>query len=686
MPYSEFLKSVNNDAVEAVWIDGQKVMWRPRSQPASNADTSSPSTMPSKGAHQSSVPADSSQKARSASTGDAQTPTASSTAASVAYSSVKPADMATPYNKLMENDVVFGSSDYGKQQSGGLTSVAAIAVYIMLIIAYLGRLPLPSRRFGRSASGTTRLDQVARQRQQDGESRVAKMSDVAGVDDAKEELTEVIDILKDPERFSKVGARPPKGLLLAGPPGTGKTLLARAVAGEAGVPFEACSASSFIELFVGTGAARVREVFNRARQNAPSVVFIDELDAIGKSRGGGDGRGVGNDEREQTLNQLLTELDGFEVPSKPVIVIAATNRADIIDSALTRPGRFDRTVQVELPDLSGRIAILWQHISSKAVPLGEDVSVPQIAQRAQGMSGAGLATLVNEATLLAARDFVEQVSHLHFDNAVLRTIAGIEKKSDSLAGRERTTVARHEAGHAVVATAVHTARKARHANGENDDEGVGELPSQVSIIARQGGALGFTHTPASEDRKLAFEEDIKSRLATLLGGRAAEQASIGALSTGASDDIAQATRLVYQSAATLGLSENIGPLAVPLLDTGGGGDEASAPLGGSARALTAEVEDDVRHVVHSALNVAVETVKANEKSLMELSRRLEESGRISGEELQSILKHVSAPSSLADFIFTSIAAAQSREERGAGFLQRDEGERETIAELPRQRQ
>jgi cell division protease FtsH len=346
-----------------------------------------------------------------------------------------------------------------------------------------------------------------------------------------------------------------------GPPGTGKTLLAKAVAGEADVPFISCSASEFVELYVGMGASRVRDLFARAKKDAPSIVFIDEIDAVAKGR---DGRlrSVGNDEREQTLNQLLTELDGFESNST-VIVLGATNRADVLDPALRRPGRFDRIVMVEPPDRQGREEILNVHVLKKQLPLATDVDINVIAAATAGFTGADLANLVNEAALLAGRASKLEVGKEEFSRAVERSIAGIEKKRSTLHGSEKSVVARHEAGHAVVGTAV-----AKFIPGQSRVQ-------KLSILPRTGGTLGFTYIPpAAEDRYLFFVDELRGRLVTLLGGRAAEEVVYsGRVSTGALDDIKRATDVAYKAVAEYGLNSSIGPMSLATL-SGGGLDES----------------------------------------------------------------------------------------------------------------
>ncbi|GAA0779225.1 ATP-dependent metallopeptidase FtsH/Yme1/Tma family protein [Roseibium denhamense] len=365
----------------------------------------------------------------------------------------------------------------------------------------------------------------------------ARFDKVAGVEEAKRELKEIVDFLKDPKAYGRLGAHVPKGILLVGPPGTGKTLLARAVAGEAGVPFFSISGSEFVEMFVGVGAARVRDLFEQARKAAPAIIFIDELDALGRARTSG--QFGGNDEKEQTLNQLLTELDGFD-PSSGIILLAATNRPEILDPALMRAGRFDRQVLVDRPDKSGRRAILDVHVGK--IKLDPDADLDQVAQLTAGFSGADLATLVNEAALLATRRKAEAVTLPDFNEAVERVIAGLEKRSRILSEKERRTVAFHEIGHALVA-----------ANLEGCDP-----VHKISIIPRGVGALGYTMQRPTEDRFLLSTRDLENRMAVLMGGRAAEEIVFGEISTGASDDLQKVTEVARDMVMRYGMEAALG--------------------------------------------------------------------------------------------------------------------------------
>ncbi|HEX8463874.1 MAG TPA: ATP-dependent zinc metalloprotease FtsH, partial [Abditibacterium sp.] len=363
-------------------------------------------------------------------------------------------------------------------------------------------------------------------------------ADVAGVDEAKQELQEIIDFLKNPEKFQALGAKIPRGVLLLGNPGTGKTLLARAVAGEAGVPFFHISGSDFVEMFVGVGASRVRDLFDQAKAHRPAIVFIDEIDAVGRHRGAG--LGGGHDEREQTLNQLLVEMDGFD-PNAGVILMAATNRPDVLDPALTRPGRFDRRIIVDNPDAKGRLEILNVHIKGK--PLGNDVNVEIMSKRTAGFSGADLANLVNEAALLAARRNKQQLTNSEFEESIERVIAGPERRSRLIQQREKTVLAYHEVGHALLAKLL--------PNAEN--------PHKVTILPR-GMALGYTLTLPSEDRFMTSKLQMIDEMTVLLGGRVAEELVFNEVWTGAQNDLERTTEMARRMICEFGMSENLGPL------------------------------------------------------------------------------------------------------------------------------
>lgn len=448
-------------------------------------------------------------------------------------------------------------------------------------------------------------------------------ADVAGVDEAKQELQEVVDFLANGDKYRQIGAKLPKGVLLVGPPGTGKTLLAKAVAGEAGVPFLSMSGSEFVELYVGVGASRVRDLFNRAKRQAPCIIFIDELDAIGKTRG--NSVYDGNDEREQTLNQLLTEMDGFD-GNDGVIVIAATNRPEILDPALRRPGRFDRQVLVDRPDKSGRGEILRVH--ARSVRLSEGVDLDAIASQTAGFAGADLANLVNEAALMAARNNRTAVQMGDFHEAIERVIAGLEKRSRVLTAIERQTVAYHEVGHALVGALMPG----------------GNRVTKISIVPRGLGALGYTLQMPEADRFLLLEDELRGQLATLLGGRAAEEIVFGKVSTGASDDIQKATDLAERAVTQYGMSTTLGPIAFEKTTT--------QFLGGnsSRRAISAEVaveiDRQVKQNIDQARQMALEILQLNRSLLNSTTRMLLDKEVLEGETLQAILAQVQAPAGL----------------------------------------
>jgi cell division protease FtsH len=440
-------------------------------------------------------------------------------------------------------------------------------------------------------------------------------SDVAGVTEAKQELQEVVDFLKNGDKYRRLGAKIPKGVLLVGPPGTGKTLLAKAVAGEAGVPFFSISGSEFVEVFVGVGAARVRDLFAKAKRQAPCIIFIDELDAIGKARSSNPQMGGGNDEREQTLNQLLVEMDGFGSNSG-VILIGATNRPEVLDGALRRPGRFDRQVTVDRPDKLGRVAILKVH--AQPVTLDASVQLEQVATQTAGFSGADLANLVNEAALLAARSDRPAVLMSDFDAAFERIVAGLENRARVLNPVERKTVAYHEVGHALVGALT---------------PGGGKV-SKISIVPRGMGALGYTLQVPEEDRFLLVAEEITGQIATLLGGRVAEELVFGQVSTGAADDIQKATDLAERAITQYGMSAVLGPVAFDRA--------ASQFMGGSNRRAISEesaqqIDQQVKEMIDNAYATAKQILEANRDLLGSISEQLLDREVLEGSELQSLL-------------------------------------------------
>ena len=439
-----------------------------------------------------------------------------------------------------------------------------------------------------------------------------KFSDVAGEDEAKENLTEIVDYLHNPDKYREIGASMPKGILLVGPPGTGKTMLAKAVAGEANVPFFSMSGSEFVEMFVGMGASKVRDLFKQAKEKAPCIVFIDEIDAIGKKR---DGQMGGNDEREQTLNQLLTEMDGFE-GNTGVIILAATNRPESLDPALTRPGRFDRRVPVELPDLKGREEILKVH--ARKIKVAEDADFAQIARMASGASGAELANIVNEAALRAVRDGRKFATQSDLEESIEVVIAGYQKKNAILTDREKRVVAYHEIGHALVA--------AKQSN---------SAPVQkITIVPRTSGALGYTMQVEEGNHYLMSKEEIENKIATYTGGRAAEEVIFGSVTTGASNDIEQATKLARAMITRYGMSEDFGMVALETVSNQYLGGDAS--LACSAETQTA-VDRQVIALVKEQHDKAVKILEENREKLVELSEYLYQKETITGEEFMDIL-------------------------------------------------
>lgn len=450
-------------------------------------------------------------------------------------------------------------------------------------------------------------------------------ADVAGVEEAKTELVEIVDFLKTPRRFTQLGAKIPKGVLLVGPPGTGKTLLAKAVAGEAGVPFFSISGSEFIELFVGVGSSRVRDLFEQAKKQAPCIVFIDELDAIGKSRSSGGFYG-GNDEREQTLNQLLTEMDGFNAGDATVIVLAATNRPETLDPALLRPGRFDRQVLVDRPDVKGREAILKIH--AQKVKLSPAVDLKTIAMRTPGFAGADLANLVNEAALLAARNNRAAVESEDFAEAIERVMAGLEKKNRVLSDREKKIVAYHEVGHAIVGAMMPGSDRVE----------------KISIVPRGMAALGYTLQLPTEERFLRDEAELKGQIATLLGGRAAEELVFGSVTTGASNDLQRATDLAEQMVTTYGMSKVLGPLAYDRR-TSSFLDNGTMP---NARRMVSEdtaraIDEEVKELVEGGRQRALDILRENRDLLETIATELLEDEVIEGDRLRSLLAQIKHP-------------------------------------------
>ena len=458
-----------------------------------------------------------------------------------------------------------------------------------------------------------------------GKSRAKRLSkdvpkvtfkDVAGIDEAEEEVEEVIEFLKSPAKFRKLGAKIPRGILLYGPPGSGKTLLARAIAGEAGVPFFSISGSDFVEMFVGVGASRVRDLFKQAKASSPCIIFMDEIDAVGRHRGAG--LGGGHDEREQTLNQLLVEMDGFDQNTE-IILIAATNRPDILDPALLRPGRFDRRIVIDRPDIIGREEILKVHARGK--PLGGDVDIKVLARRTPGFVGSDLANLVNEAALLASRRNKKDIEMEEFEAAIDRVIAGPERKSRLISDKEKEIVAYHESGHALVAKML-----------PNCDP-----VHKVSIIPRGNAALGYTLQLPTQDRYLISKLELMDRLSVLLGGRVAEDMIFQDITTGAQNDLERATKIARQMVTEYGMSDTLGPITL-------GRKEHQIFLGRDisqerdySEEIANKIDKEVRKIIESAYTKAKEILSKNKRKLKKVARNLIERETLEGKELDMLL-------------------------------------------------
>ena len=502
----------------------------------------------------------------------------------------------------------------------GLSSILSV-LFNFLPLIFFGAVLLFMMRSAQGNSNQTFSFGRSRARMFMGNSPQVSFSDVAGVEEAKEELEEVVEFLKFPERFLALGAKIPKGVLLVGPPGTGKTLMARAVAGEAGVPFFNISGSEFVEMFVGVGASRVRDLFEQAKRNAPCIVFVDEIDAVGRHRGAG--LGGGHDEREQTLNQILVEMDGFDTGTN-VIVIAATNRPDILDPALLRPGRFDRRVILDNPDLRGRKEILKVHSNGK--PLDEDVDLERVARQTVGFSGADLANLVNEAAILAARRTKKVIGSDEFSESIERVTAGPERRSRLISQHEKEITAYHEAGHALVAHVLPDA----------------DPVAKVTIVAR-GQAGGYTKTVPEEDRNLVTNNQLEARLAMAMGGRAAEELVFGEITTGASNDLEQATNIARTMVTRFGMSKKLGPRTF-------GRREELVFLGREiseqrdySDSVAEQIDDEVHTLIGGAYDTAMRILKEYKPNLDRVSKYLLENETIEGEDFADIFDNPPAP-------------------------------------------
>mgnify|MGYP000486906558 FL=1 len=513
-------------------------------------------------------------------------------------------------------------TQYDYPAAPGTNWLQVLLPYVLAIMAFILLMNLMTRMNGSGAGGVS--DKMAHF----GEARVSSIpegdkkvtfKDVAGADEEKEELQEIVEFLRDPEKYLKLGAHIPKGVLLVGPPGTGKTLLAKAVAGEAGVKFLSISGSDFVEMYVGVGASRVRDLFVQAKKDAPAIVFIDEIDAVGRQRGSG--LGGGHDEREQTLNQLLVEMDGFG-SNEGVVVLAATNRVDILDPALLRPGRFDRQVYVGLPDIKGREEILKIHARNK--PLAEDVDLGRVAKGTPGFTGADLENLLNEAALLTGRQDKVAIDKACIDEAVIKVIAGPEKHSRVIPPQERKLTAYHEAGHAVVMRAL-----PQH-----------DPVHQITIVPR-GQAGGMTISLPDEDRSYLSREYMLQQIVSLLGGRAAEQLMLGDISTGASNDIQRATSLARRMVGTYGMSEKLGTVA---FDAGSDEVFIGKSMGHTrpySEKTAAEMDGEIRAIIDEAYQKAQDILRTYQKQLTEIAEYLLANETMNGDVFESFFTEVS---------------------------------------------
>jgi cell division protease FtsH len=503
--------------------------------------------------------------------------------------------------------------------------VPAILSWVLPALLFFGVWAFLSRRMAQSTGGLLAIGSSKAKVYVETDTKVT-FKDVAGVEEAKAELQEVVSFLKDPKSYRRLGAQMPKGVLLVGPPGTGKTLLARAVAGEAGVPFFSMSGSEFVEMFVGVGAARVRDLFEHAREKAPCIIFIDELDALGRARG----TGVlgGHDEKEQTLNQLLAEMDGFD-PTSGIVLLGATNRPEVLDPALLRAGRFDRQILVDRPDRRGRKEILLVHLAK--VKVAPEVDPDQIAALTPGFTGADLKNLVNEAALAATRRNAEAIGMRDFTQAIERIVAGLERKSRLLEPRERRTVAVHESGHALVSAAI-----------------AGSDPvHKVSIVARGVGALGYTIQRPTEDRYLMSDEELENRMAILLGGRAAERIVFGNVSTGAADDLVKATDIARNMVVRFAMVPALGAVAYDTEPAGFLGQAGFVRERRYSEETAREIDVAVRRLLDDAFARAIASLTENRAVLEDMSRRLLEAETLEEADLAPIFARVtrSAPPS-----------------------------------------
>lgn len=508
-----------------------------------------------------------------------------------------------------------------EEQSNWLSTIIMIAPFLLIFLIIIF---LMSSAQGGGGGGGNRVMNFGKSKAKmvSDEKKKAKFKDVAGADEEKQELVEVVEFLKDPRKFAAIGARIPKGVLLVGPPGTGKTLLARAVAGEAGVPFFSISGSDFVEMFVGVGASRVRDLFENAKKNSPCIIFIDEIDAVGRQRGAG--LGGGHDEREQTLNQLLVEMDGFSA-NEGIIIIAATNRADILDPALLRPGRFDRQIQVNAPDVKGREEVLKVHARNK--PLREEVKLDLIAIRTPGFSGADLENLLNEAALVAARNDKKEIGMEHIEEAIDRVIAGPAKKSRVISEKEKNIVAWHEAGHTVVGVKLESA----------------DMVHKVTIVPR-GMAGGYAMMLPKEDRYFMTKPELLDKIVGLLGGRVAEEIQFGEVSTGAHNDFQRATSIARKMVTEYGMSDKLGPMQFG--QSSGGQVFLGRDIQNDQNysdAIAHEIDLEVQRIIKDSYERCKQILLANKDSLDLIAKKLLELETLDAEQIQSLINEGKLP-------------------------------------------
>ncbi|MBF0709599.1 MULTISPECIES: ATP-dependent zinc metalloprotease FtsH [Bacillaceae] len=516
-----------------------------------------------------------------------------------------------------DEGIVELTTEPAPEQSGWVTFLTSIIPFVIIFILFFFLLNQAQGGGGRVMNfGKSKAKLYSE------EKKKVTFKDVAGADEEKQELVEVVEFLKDPRKFAAVGARIPKGVLLVGPPGTGKTLLARAVAGEAGVPFFSISGSDFVEMFVGVGASRVRDLFENAKKNAPCIIFIDEIDAVGRQRGAG--LGGGHDEREQTLNQLLVEMDGFSA-NEGIIIVAATNRPDILDPALLRPGRFDRQIPVNRPDVNGREAVLQVHARNK--PLSDEVDLKTIAMRTPGFSGADLENLLNEAALVAARHNKKKVDMNDIDEATDRVIAGPAKKSRVISEKEKNIVAYHEAGHTIIGTQLDNA----------------DIVHKVTIVPR-GQAGGYAVTLPKEDRYLMTKPELVDKIIGLLGGRVAEEITFGEASTGASNDFQRATAIARSMVTEYGMSEKLGPMQF------GSGSGGNVFLGRDIQneqnysdSFANEIDLEVQKIIKSAYERCREILLENQDKLNLVAETLKDIETLDAEQIRSLVEDGKLP-------------------------------------------